>query len=205
MAEVAVQNRGEATTVPAVLRALGQRSLVLVGMMGAGKSSVGRRLAARLGISFVDADAEIETAAGMSVTEIFKVHGEEAFRAGEARVIARLLGAGPQVLSTGGGAYMNEKTRKAILERGVSVWLKADFDVLARRIRRRSDRPMLHTDNPSETLRQLIAQRYPVYAQADVTVHSRDVPHDTIVDEILARLVQFFAGTQPGAPHEGSP
>jgi shikimate kinase len=204
MAEVAAQNRMQAAAIPAIQQALGARSLVLVGMMGAGKSSVGRRLASRLGLAFVDADAEIETAAGMSITEIFKVHGEEAFRAGEARVIARLLGGGPQVLSTGGGAYMNEKTRKAIRERGISVWLKADHEVLARRIRRRSDRPMLHTENPAETLRQLMAERYPIYAQADLTVNSRDVPHDTIVDEILLQLTQWFA-RERAAPAEGSP
>jgi shikimate kinase len=193
MAEAAAQNPLERTAIPAILHALGRRSLVLVGMMGAGKSSIGRRLAGRLGIAFVDADAEIETAAGMSITEIFKVHGEEAFRAGEARVIARLLGSGPQVLSTGGGAFMNESTRRAVREKGVSLWLKADYEVLAKRIRRRGDRPMLHTDNPAETLRDLITIRYPVYAEADITVNSRDVPHDTIVDEIVLVLAQRFA------------
>jgi shikimate kinase len=193
MAEAAVQNPLETMAIPAILQALGRRSLVLVGMMGAGKSSIGRRLAGRLGIAFVDADAEIETAAGMSITEIFKVHGEEAFRAGEARVIARLLGSGPQVLSTGGGAFMNESTRKAVREKGVSLWLKADYEVLAKRIRRRGDRPMLLTDNPAETLRDLITVRYPIYAEADLTVHSRDVPHDTIVDEIILVLAERFA------------
>lgn len=198
MAEAAVQNPVDGV-IPAILQALGQRSLVLVGMMGAGKTSIGRRLAGRLGVGFVDADNEIETAAGMSITEIFKVHGEEAFRAGEARVINRLLGAGPQILSTGGGAYMNEATRRAIRDKGVSVWLKADYEVLAKRIRRRGDRPMLNTDNPGETLRALISQRYPVYAEADITVHSREVPHDTIVDEIIAVLPQWFAGHDPPA------
>jgi shikimate kinase len=193
MAEAAVQNPLETMAIPAILQALGRRSLVLVGMMGAGKSSIGRRLAGRLGIAFVDADAEIETAAGMSITEIFKVHGEEAFRAGEARVIARLLGSGPQVLSTGGGAFMNESTRKAVREKGLSLWLKADYEVLAKRIRRRGDRPMLLTDNPAETLRDLITLRYPIYAEADLTVHSRDVPHDTIVDEIILVLAERFA------------
>lgn len=193
MAEAAVQNPLETMAIPAILQALGRRSLVLVGMMGAGKSSIGRRLAGRLGIAFVDADAEIETAAGMSITEIFKVHGEEAFRAGEARVIARLLGSGPQVLSTGGGAFMNESTRKAVREKGLSLWLKADYEVLAKRIRRRGDRPMLLTDNPAETLRDLISVRYPIYAEADLTVHSRDVPHDTIVDEIILVLAERFA------------
>lgn len=195
MADAAVRNPVDAPmTVPAMIHALGRRSLVLVGMMGAGKSSVGRRLAARLGLPFVDADAEIETAAGMSITEFFKAQGEEAFRAGEVRVIARLLEGGPQVLSTGGGAFINERTRRAVREKGISVWLKADYDVLAKRIRRRGDRPMLHTDNPAETLRQLIAARYPVYAEADLTVHSRDVPHDTIVDEIIVLLEERLGG-----------
>lgn len=171
-----------------VAAALGGRSLVLVGMMGAGKSSIGRKLAAKLGLPFVDADVEIERAAGMSITEIFAKHGEPYFRAGETRVIARLLDGGPQVLATGGGAFMNAETRAAIRAKGISVWLKADFDVLMRRIKRRNDRPMLKTDNPAETLKQLLEEREPVYAEADVTVHSREVPHETIIAEILAAL-----------------
>jgi shikimate kinase/3-dehydroquinate synthase len=172
----------------AILAALGARSVVLVGMMGAGKSSIGRRLATRLGIPFVDADAEIEKAAGMSIPDIFATRGEPDFRAGEARVIARLLDGGPQVLATGGGAFMNTDTRAAIGAKGVSVWLSADFETLMRRIKRRQDRPLLHTDDPAETLRQLIAARYPVYGLADFTVQSREVPHDKIVDEIVAAL-----------------
>ena len=172
----------------AILAALGARSVVLVGMMGAGKSSIGRRLAMRLGIPFVDADAEIEKAAGMSITDIFATRGEPAFRAGEARVIARLLDGGPQVLATGGGAFMNPDTRAAIGAKGVSVWLNADFDTLMRRIKRRHDRPLLHTPDPAATLRQLMDARYPVYGLADFTVQSREVPHDKIVDEIIAAL-----------------
>jgi shikimate kinase len=172
--------------------ALGNRSIVLVGMMGAGKSSIGRKLAQTLEIPFVDADTEIEAAAQMSIPDIFATHGEPYFRAGEARVIARLLEGGPQVLATGGGAFMREETRRAIRARGVSVWLKADFDVLLRRIKRRSDRPMLKTENPTETLKALIADRYPVYAEADLTVLSRDVPHETIVIEILAALADWL-------------
>jgi shikimate kinase len=169
-------------------KALGGRSLVLVGMMGSGKSSIGRRVALRLGIPFVDADSEIEKAAGMTIPDIFSVRGEAEFRAGEARVIARLLETGPQVLSTGGGAFMNSNTRAAIAAKGISVWLNAEFDVLMRRIRRRHDRPLLKTEDPAATLRKLMAERYPVYALADLTVESRDVSHDKIVDEIVSAV-----------------
>ena len=172
----------DATLAPA----LGRRSIVLVGMMGAGKSSIGRRLAGRLGIPFVDADVEIEQAAGMSIADIFEAHGEPAFRAGEARVIARLLEHGPQVLATGGGAFMNPQTRTKIRDKGISVWLKADIDVLSKRLRRRNDRPLLQTEDPVATLTGLLQVRDPVYADADVTVISRDVTHDVIVDEIIA-------------------
>src|SRR3989442_10228712 len=140
----------------AIMAALGRRSVVLVGMMGAGKSSIGRRVALRLGIPFVDADAEIEKAAGMTIPDIFAMHGERDFRAGEARVIARLLESGPQVLATGGGAFMNADTRAVIGAKGVSIWLKAEFDVLMRRIKRRHDRPLLKTDDPAATLRALM-------------------------------------------------
>lgn len=172
----------------ALAAALGRRSVVLVGMMGAGKSSIGRRLAVRLAVPFVDADAEIEKSANMSIAEIFSSHGEPYFRAGEARVIARLLEGGPQVLATGGGSFMNADTRAAIRVKGVSVWLRATLDVLNRRIKRRGDRPLLKTADPAETLRQLVEDRYPVYAEADLAVESRDVPHDTIVEEIIAGL-----------------
>jgi len=184
----------------AVAEALGARSIVLVGMMGAGKSSIGRKLAQTLAIPFVDADSEIETAAGMTIPEIFASQGEAYFRAGEARVISRLLEGGPQVLATGGGAFMREETREAVRAKGVSVWLKADYEVLARRIKRRNDRPMLKTADPAATLKALIAERYPVYAEADITVVSRDVPHETIVEEILAALDDWLgaAGPDPG-------
>jgi shikimate kinase len=168
--------------------ALGRRSIVLVGMMGAGKSSIGRRLAARMNIPFVDADAEIEQAASMSIADIFAVHGEPYFRAGEARVIARLLEHGPQVLATGGGAFMNAQTRVTIRGKAVSVWLKADLDVLTKRLRRRNDRPLLKTEDPIATLSKLLVARDPIYAEADVTVISRDVTHDVIVDEIIAAV-----------------
>jgi shikimate kinase len=194
MSDFAINN-DETVTVPAsaVLPRLGRRSIVLVGMMGVGKSSIGRRLGARLGLPFVDADSEIEKAAGMSIPDIFARHGEADFRNGEARVIARLLEGGPQVLATGGGATMNPDTRAAIKAKGVSVWLSADFEVLMRRIsKRKSDRPMLQTADPAATLRQLLAEREPVYAQSDLTVQSREVPHDAIVGEIMRALATFL-------------
>jgi len=175
-----------------IVSALGARSIVLVGMMGAGKSSIGRRLAGRLGIPFVDADTEIEKAAGMTIPDIFSARGEPEFRAGEARVIARLLDTAPQVLATGGGAFMNEDTRALIAQKGVSLWLKADFDVLMRRIRRRHDRPLLKTDDPGATLKKLMEQRYPIYATASLTLQSREIPHDKIVDEIVAALATYL-------------
>ncbi|MCP8938696.1 shikimate kinase [Alsobacter sp. SYSU M60028] len=172
----------------AIKAALGARSIVLVGMMGAGKSSVGRRLAGRLGLPFADADTEIERAAGMSIPEIFAARGEADFRDGERRVIARLLAEGPLVLATGGGAFMNAETRQRIAENGISVWLRAEFDVLMRRVRKRSNRPLLQTPDPEGTLRKLIADRNPTYALADITVESRDVPHETVVAEIVSAL-----------------
>ena len=176
--------------IQAILARLGTRSLVLVGMMGAGKSSIGRKLSQVFDIPFVDADPEIEAAAGMTIPEIFATYGEPYFRAGEARVIARLLDSGPQILATGGGAFMRQETREAIAAKGLSIWLKADFEVLIRRVRRRTDRPLLKTASPAATLKALIAERYPIYALADITIWSRDVPHETIVAEILAALAE---------------
>ena len=172
----------------AIVAALGPRTVTLVGMMGAGKSSIGRRLALRLGIPFVDADVEIEKAAGMTINDIFAVRGEAEFRAGEARVILRLLEGGPQVLATGGGAFTNPDTRTAIAAKGISIWLKAEVDVLMKRIKRRHDRPLLKTDDPGATLRRLMEERDPVYALADLTVQSREVMHEKIVDEIVSAL-----------------
>ena len=199
MAEVALTDDAVAKPDAALSAGLGGRSVVLVGMMGSGKSSIGRRLAARLAIPFVDADSEIEQAAGMTIPEIFEKHGEPYFRAGEARVIARLLDHGPQVLATGGGAFMNHDTRAAIRLKGVSVWLKAELDVLMKRIKRRGDRPLLKSGDPAATLTALIAERYPVYGEADLTVLSRDVPHDTIVDEIVAALRQRVGARETGS------
>jgi shikimate kinase len=190
-------------TETAIAAALGRRSIVLVGMMGAGKSSIGRRLAQRLDIPFVDADTEIETAAGMTIPEIFSAHGEPYFRSGEQRVIARLLDSGPQVLATGGGAYVNADTRQGIRHKGISVWLKAEFDVLMRRVKRRAtgDRPMLQGD-PAQRIAHLMNERYPVYAEADVTVMSRDVAHETIVNEIIAAISPSLGLRPPGEAAE---
>jgi shikimate kinase len=184
MANDAIQKSAENAMDTAIAGALGRRSIVLVGMMGAGKSSVGRRMAARLGLNFVDADAEIESAAGMTIPEIFSKHGEDYFRAGEARVIARILDNGPQVLATGGGAVMNQATRDLIRLKGISIWLKADVDVLVKRTKRRNDRPLV------EKIKELLPLREPVYAQADIIVQSRDEPHDNIVDEAIAQLAK---------------
>src|ERR1700744_6325759 len=196
MIDIALQNWPEtAGSSSAIVARLGPRSIVLVGMMGVGKSSIGRRLGARLGVPFVDADSEIEAAAGgMAIADIFARHGEAAFRTLEARVIARLLEGGPQVLATGGGAVTNDGTRAAIKAKGVSIWLSADVDVLMRRIsKRKHERPMLHTDDPTATLRQLLVDRTPAYAQADLTVQSREVPHEAIVSEIITALDVFLA------------
>ena len=174
--------------VAALTDALRDRTLVLVGLMGCGKTSVGRRLANVLELKFVDADEEIEKAANQSIPEIFEAHGEDFFRAGERRVIARLLHNGPQVLATGGGAFMSEQTRLNIKNRGISIWLKADLPLLTKRVMRRDNRPLLKTRDPEARMRELMATRYPIYARADVTVDSRDVPHDDMVASVIAAL-----------------
>jgi len=184
MADGAVQKTAGLTRETRIARALGRRSIVLVGMMGAGKTSVGRRLAARLGIPFVDADNEIEAAAGMTIAEIFAEYGEAYFRAGEARVIARLLDYGPQVMATGGGAFMDQNTRALVRQKGVSIWLKADLDVLLKRTKRRNDRPL------AGKIKDLLPVREPLYAEADIIVQSRDEPHETIVDDIVDVLAE---------------
>jgi len=183
-----------------IVSALGARSIVLIGMMGAGKSTIGRRLATRLRLPFVDADSEIELAhAGMTIPEIFAEHGEPYFRDGEARVIARLLDQGPGVLATGGGAVLREETRRRIRDQAISIWLKADADIILRRVRRRADRPLLQTADPAATVRQLLDQREPIYRSADITVASRDVPHEKIVDECVAALHGRLCGGAAGA------
>ena len=182
-----------------VLRLLHGRSIVLIGMMGSGKTSVGRRLANYLGLPFSDADQEIEAAAGMTIPEMFAKRGEAEFREGERRVVARLLTDGQKVLATGGGAFINASTREKIAASGVSVWLKADFDVLMRRVRKRSNRPLLQTADPEATLKRLIAERYPVYAQADFTAFSHDTPQEAMVEEIISTLLR------PGPPKPEPP
>ncbi|WP_321335910.1 shikimate kinase [uncultured Cohaesibacter sp.] len=171
-----------------VVAALDGRPIVLVGLMGAGKTTIGRRLAKRLSIPFRDADHEIEAAANMTVAEIFAQHGEAHFRDGEKRVIARLLDEGDQVIATGGGAWMNEETRALVAERGISVWLKAEFDVLMERVRRRSHRPLLKDPDPEGVMRRLMDERYPVYEMADVVVLSKEAPHDRIVTSVIEAL-----------------
>ena len=185
----------------ALVGALGSRSIVLVGLMGSGKTSIGRRLAQRLGLDFVDSDAEIERAAGMTIPEIFSRYGEAYFRDGERRVMARLLESGPRVIATGGGAFMNEETRARIGQSGVSVWLKADLDVLWRRVRKRTHRPLLQNGAPEATLSRLMEERYPVYAGADMTIRSREGPHDAVVDEAIAELDRHLRQSpRPPAP-----
>src|SRR5215813_11646849 len=179
----------QAEAICCIRTRLGTRSIVLVGMPGSGKSAVGRRLAARLELPFVDADDEIERAAGKPITDIFKDHGEPYFRDGERKVIARLLRSGPQVLATGGGAFMVAETRDCIRQTGISVWLKAELALLLRRVLRRNNRPLLAKD-PEGAMRQLMETRYPVYAKADITVESHDLPHDAIVAEIIAALAR---------------
>jgi len=169
---------------------LGNHAIVLVGLMGAGKTSVGRRLAEKLDVPFVDADHEIELAAGKSIPDIFAEHGEEYFREGERRVITRLLENGQQVLATGGGAFINDETRARIKELGVSLWLKADLDVLLKRVAKRNDRPLLK-ENPEAVMKNLMEKRYPVYAEANITVESRDVQHGQMVNDVIKAIVDW--------------
>jgi shikimate kinase len=188
MSETAVPATGRPPPEAEIISALGTRSVVLVGMMGAGKSTIGRRLAARLQLPFFDADTEIETAHCMPIPDIFETYGESYFRDGEARVITRLLEGGSGVIATGGGAVIREETRERIRHRSVSIWLRADADVIMRRVKRRADRPLLKTADPAATIGRLIGERERFYQQADLTIWSRDVPHDKIVDECVDAL-----------------
>lgn len=167
-----------------------QTSLVLVGLMGVGKSTIGRRLAARLGLPFVDADDEIERAAGMSIQEIFDTFGEAQFRDGERRVIARLIDGTPKVIATGGGAFVNEDTRRLILDKAVAIWLDANIDILVERVSRRDGRPLLRNRNAREVLTQLADERRPFYSQAPIRVMSSDSPHDATIDKIMKAIGQ---------------
>jgi shikimate kinase len=206
MPETAISASASASQDAEITAALGTRSVVLVGMMGAGKSTIGRRLSLRLRLPFLDADTEIEAAAGMSIPDIFEARGEPDFRDGEARVIARLLDSGPGVLATGGGAFMREETRSRIRDKAVSIWLKADADIIMRRVKRRADRPLLQTADPEATVERLLNEREPIYQYADLTVWSRDVPHEKIVDECIEALYGRLCGggatisTQAGTP-----
>ena len=175
-----------------IREALAARSIVLIGLMGAGKTAVGRRLANRLELPFTDADNEIESAAGQTVSEIFAEHGEPYFRQGESRVIARLLQAGPQVLATGGGAYMDARTRANIKARGVSIWLKAELPVLLHRVRRRDNRPLLASDDPDKVMRELVEKRYPIYAEADITVLCGFGPIFLFVGVVFVALARWL-------------
>ncbi|HUN97184.1 MAG TPA: shikimate kinase [Bradyrhizobium sp.] len=194
MSETAASATAGPSREAEIISALGTRSVVLVGMMGAGKSTIGRRLAARLQLPFVDADGEIETAHRMPIPDIFESYGEPYFRDGEARVIARLLDGGSGVIATGGGAVMRDETRERIHRQAVSIWLKADADVIMRRVKRRADRPLLKTADPAATVTRLIGEREPFYQQADLTIASRDVPHDKIVDECVDALHGWLCG-----------
>ena len=178
---------------------LAARSIVLVGLMGAGKSNIGRRLAARLHLPFIDADTEIETAAGETIEEIFQRYGEPYFRSGERRVIARLLDQPSHILATGGGAFMDPATRAIIARRGVSVWLRADIEVLLARVSRRSNRPLLKEGNPRAVLAELIDRRYPVYAEADITIDSGEGPPDLTATRTIAALAACPRALAPPA------
>jgi len=194
MSETAISASASAPQDAEISAALGTRSVVLVGMMGAGKSTIGRRLSLRLRLPFLDADSEIEAAAGMSIPDIFEARGEPDFRDGEARVIARLLDNGPSVIATGGGAFMREDTRNRIRDKAISIWLKADAEIIMRRVKRRADRPLLQTADPEATVGRLISEREPIYQHADLMVWSRDVPHEKIVDECIESLYGRLCG-----------
>ena len=178
---------------------LGSTSILLVGLMGCGKSSIGKRLAAKLMLPFVDADDEIEKVAAKSISEIFADQGEAFFRDREHKVIHRLLLSGPQVLATGGGAFMHPDTRADIAKAGISIWLRAELPVLMRRVQKRDTRPLLKSGNPEMTMRRLMETRYPLYAEADLIVDSREEPHDLIVSEIVDRLVARLSAKRAGA------
>src|SRR5947209_16423107 len=189
----------------ALVEALAGRSLVLVGMMGSGKTTVGRRLALRLGLPFVDVDQEIVEAAGMPIADMFARHGEEHFRDGERRVMNRVLAGGPRVVATGGGAFMNEATRARIGENSISIWLKADLDTLMRRVRRRPTRPLLQTPDPVATMQRLLAEREPIYAHAHVTVCSREASHENVVEDVMRALEGHVSGPGKAAMRKSDP
>jgi shikimate kinase len=198
---VPLEPMGGATDMQAV-PAAGRidRTIVMVGLMGAGKTSIGRRLAQRLGLPFVDADHEIESAAGCTIEEIFERYGEAAFRDGERKIIQRLLEQPPHVLATGGGAFIDPETRASIKAAGISVWLKADLDVLTRRVSRRSNRPLLKRGEPRDILAMLMEQRYPVYAEADICIDSLDAPAEMTVERVMEAIDHHRRAQGGGSP-----
>ena len=184
---------------------LRRRTIALVGLMGVGKSSVGRRLASALDLPFRDADSEVEAAAGRSISDIFSDLGEDAFREGERRVIARLLDQEPHVLATGGGAFMNPQTRALIKSKAISVWLKADLDVLVRRVARKDTRPLLAGKDPLEVLQAQADARYPAYGEADIMVETGDAAHHVTVDQVIRALTAYLESATPGRPPHHEP
>jgi shikimate kinase len=206
---VQAHNEGEANlpltpSLSALIRALNGRSLVLIGLMGAGKSTIGRRLAGQLHLPFKDSDHQIEIAAGMPIPDIFDLHGEMAFRDVEQKVIVRLLMEGPMVLATGGGAFMKGETRENIKEKAVSIWLDADLDVLMRRVRRRANRPLLNGPDPEGVMRKLMEIRNPIYALSDMKVVSHDGSHDDVVIAVIETLQEWLAGELQGEQENGT-
>jgi len=190
-----MQTQAQTPQLGDILDRLGRRSIIFVGLMGAGKTAIGRKVAGLLGLNFIDSDHEIEDVSRTTIPDLFELYGEEEFRALEQRVIARLLEGGPRVLSTGGGAFMNEHTRAAIAANGVSVWLKADIDVLMERVSKKQNRPLLKDPDPRGVMRKLMDQRYPVYALADVTVETREERKEVIADEVVAALASHLVST----------
>ncbi|WP_377297425.1 shikimate kinase [Rhizobium sp. SGZ-381] len=188
MPDLVTQQTVASTLAERARAALGGRNLIFVGLMGAGKSAVGRVVAQQLALPFIDTDAEIERVSRMTIPELFANYGEQEFRALETRVMERLVRGGPRVISTGGGAFINERTRAAIRAGGLSLWLRAELDILWERVNKRDNRPLLKTENPKQTLENLMHQRYPIYAGADLTVESRDVRKEAMAQEVLAAI-----------------
>ncbi|EKF42006.1 shikimate kinase [Nitratireductor indicus C115] len=191
------------TKFAGIAQKLGNRSIVFVGLMGAGKTVIGRKVAEMLGLAFIDSDHEIETVSRMTVADLFSSYGEAEFRSLERRVIARLLKSGPRVVSTGGGAFVNAQTRRAVARRGISIWLKADLPTLMERVGRKSTRPLLNNQDPESVMRRLMDERYPLYAEADIVVHSRNEPKDVIAGEVVDALAQYLEN-DAHAPREGT-
>lgn len=184
---------------------IGQRSIVLVGLMGAGKSAVGRKVAAMLELPFIDADIEIETVSSMTIPELFAQYGEPEFRALEKRVVSRLLKSGPQVLATGGGAFINDSTRQAIKRRGISVWLSADLDLLMDRVSRRQNRPLLKDPDPRGVMRRLMDERYPVYQKANIEVPSRDISKEEMAADVVASIAAYLKADERQSGRQDNP